>query len=82
MSASRPARLVPVYITRLRQPDCIVTQGPGDNSSLGDPYLVFTGRTYNDTPVPGVMRVKQGTLCLKLVQSHRYPRLPFNLMLS
>ncbi len=36
-------------------------QGPGDNTSTTDPYLLYTGRTYNDTAVPGVMRVKQGT---------------------
>ncbi|KAK9818823.1 hypothetical protein WJX74_006953 [Apatococcus lobatus] len=34
--------------------------GPGDNSSQSDPYLMYTGRTFNHSAVAGVLRVKQG----------------------
>ena len=34
--------------------------GPGDNTSADDPYVEYTGRTYNHLLVPGLVRVKQG----------------------
>ncbi|KAK9818805.1 hypothetical protein WJX74_002226 [Apatococcus lobatus] len=34
--------------------------GPGDNSSADNPYVLYTTRTLNDTPVAGVLRVRQG----------------------
>ena len=39
-------------------------QGPGDNSSLDDPYVMFTGRLYNAALVAGIIRVQQGAQCL------------------
>ena len=35
-------------------------QGPGDNSSAEDPYIMYTGRTYNAELIAGVIRVEQG----------------------
>ena len=35
-------------------------QGPGDNTSAEDPYIVYTGRTYNQELIAGVIRVMQG----------------------
>lgn len=34
--------------------------GPGDNTSADDPFVEYTGRTYNHLLVPGLVRVKQG----------------------
>ena len=39
-----------------------VAQGPGDNSSTEDPYIVYTGRVYNGKLVSGLIRVQQGTV--------------------
>ena len=36
-------------------------QGPGDNSTdSDDPFVLFTGRMYNNLITPGVMRMQQG----------------------
>jgi hypothetical protein len=37
-------------------------QGPGDNTSADDPYIMYTGRTYNEALVAGMIRVEQGVL--------------------
>ncbi|KAA6422589.1 MAG: hypothetical protein FRX49_07450 [Trebouxia sp. A1-2] len=42
-------------------------QGPGDNTSADDPYIMYTGRTYNEALVAGMIRIEQGeTLRLKV----------------
>ena len=36
-------------------------QGPGDTSTdSDDPFVLFTGRMYNNLITPGVMRMQQG----------------------
>ena len=42
----------------------IHVQGPGDNATRDDPYVQFTGRTFNNSVVAGLMRIKQGVLSL------------------
>lgn len=37
-------------------------QGPGDNTSMDDPFVTFTGRLYNKRLVAGLLRVKQGAI--------------------
>ncbi len=37
-------------------------QGPGDNTSADDPYIMYTGRTYNEALVAGMIRIEQGVL--------------------
>ena len=37
-------------------------QGPGDNTSADDPYIMYTGRTYNEALVAGMIRIEQGAL--------------------
>ncbi|DBA78463.1 hypothetical protein WJX79_001206 [Trebouxia sp. C0005] len=42
-------------------------QGPGDNTSADDPHIMYTGRTYNEALIAGVIRLQQGdTLRLKV----------------
>ena len=36
-------------------------QGPGDNTSADDPYIMYTGRTYNAELIAGMIRAEQGT---------------------
>ncbi len=38
-------------------------QGPGDNTSADDPYIMYTGRTYNEALIAGMIRIEQGVLC-------------------
>lgn len=51
-------RIVNTFVTIL----VTLAQGPGDNSSLDDPYITYTGRTYNEALIAGMIRVQQGTL--------------------
>ena len=37
-------------------------QGPGDNTSADDPYIMYTGRTYNEALIAGMIRIEQGAL--------------------
>ena len=37
-------------------------QGPGDNTTADDPYIMYTGRTYNEALVAGMIRIEQGVL--------------------
>ncbi|EIE26107.1 hypothetical protein COCSUDRAFT_46497 [Coccomyxa subellipsoidea C-169] len=36
--------------------------GPGDNTSDADPFILYTGRVYNEQLVAGVVRVKQDSV--------------------
>lgn len=42
-------------------------QGPGDNSSDADPFILYTGRVYNEALVAGVVRVQQGEFCKRSI---------------
>lgn len=50
-------------------------EGPGDNTTNSDdPFVLFTGRMYNNAITPGVIRIQQGTtmrlrVCNELVGS-------------
>ena len=44
-----------------QQQTAACVQGPGDNTT-GEPYVLYTGRVYNNSITPGVARVKQGML--------------------
>ena len=40
---------------------CSWLQGPGDNATNSDdPFVLFTGRMYNNAITPGVIRIQQG----------------------
>ena len=40
---------------------CCWLQGPGDNATNSDdPFVLFTGRMYNNAITPGVIRIQQG----------------------
>lgn len=40
---------------------CCRLQGPGDNTTNSDdPFVLFTGRMYNNAITPGVIRIQQG----------------------
>ncbi|KAL3147413.1 hypothetical protein ABBQ38_014479 [Trebouxia sp. C0009 RCD-2024] len=53
------------WVTLNMQPATIV--GPGDNTTEGDPYIVYTGRTYNQELIAGMIRHVQGdTLRLRV----------------
>lgn len=48
-------------------------QGPGDNTSVDDPYIMYTGRTYNEALVAGIIRVEQGVRGCDLLCLHPLP---------